>query len=176
MNIPEVQERLGISEPVIGHLTSLTQLSDAAEFSPRDPQDLRAECEIAIRVGADGRSVDGYAAAIEIVDVGRPPGGAEGIVAENIFHRAFALGEFTAEPPAGEASLDVGGEAHQADQPVPDFEQTVGLVARNLEAVGEELKPGDVIISGALVAVPVRAGERITADLGGPGTVTVTLG
>ena len=63
--------------------------------------DLRAEAEIALRVGDDGAAT-GYATAIELVDVGRPPpGGLEAIVEENIFHRGFVVGPWSSQAPSG---------------------------------------------------------------------------
>jgi 2-keto-4-pentenoate hydratase len=173
-NVPAAMERIGIEEPIVGHLTTATKLSDGAEFFPRDAADLRAECEIAIRVGDDG-AVTGYAPAIELVDLGSPADGAEGIIAGNIFHRAFVIGTFADTPPEGTAFLAVGEDAHEAAQPVPDFEETVALVARRLAAAGEELKAGDVIISGALVVVGVQPGDDLTADIAGLGTVSVGI-
>jgi 2-keto-4-pentenoate hydratase len=42
-------------------------------------------------------------------------------------------------------------------------------VARLLEALGERLEPGDRIITGSIVQVPVGAGQDVVADLGGLG-------
>ncbi len=130
LNIPEVQERLGIDGPVIGHLTSATQLPSGGIYSAGPAVALRGEPEIALELerdvpgSADRRAasdaIAGAAPAIELVDVGRPPGGLEGIVAENVFHRAFALGP--SQPALGdgvEASLSVDGET-RASAPVPD--------------------------------------------------------
>jgi 2-keto-4-pentenoate hydratase len=95
-------ERIG-EGPVIGHLTSATQLEPGAAYRAEGVVDLRADAEVALRLGADvGPDVDretaaaaiaGFGAALELVDLGAPPpGNPEHIVATNIWHRAFALG------------------------------------------------------------------------------------
>src|SRR3954470_18295619 len=80
LNIPEVQEQLGIDEPVLGFLTSATVVGDGAEFDASGAEKLMAEPEVAIELGED-ETIAGLAAAIELVDTGRPPRGegAEGI-------------------------------------------------------------------------------------------------
>ena len=45
-------ERIGPG-PVIGHLTSATQLEPGATYRARGAVDLRADAEVAIRLGAD---------------------------------------------------------------------------------------------------------------------------
>src|SRR4051812_40309895 len=72
INVSEAQRKLGISEPVIGHLTSDTQLSDGATFDGSAATELRVEPEVALHMGANGE-ISGYGAAIEIVDTGNPP-------------------------------------------------------------------------------------------------------
>ena len=151
LNIPEVQERLGLREPVIGHLTSSTQLEPGGEYVGGAALELRAEPEVAVEVGRDvpgdvdeetGReAIAAYGPAIELVDVGRPPGDLEGIVAANVFHRAFVLGPsrpaLTTEGVAAEVAVN-GERRAEADTP-DDFAEVVMLVARLLDAVGERL-------------------------------------
>lgn len=174
-NVPAVQEKLGIAESVVGHLTTATMLSDDAVFTPRDAGDLRAELEVAVQVGADG-SITGYAPAVELVDLAGMSADVEAMVAGNIFHRAFAIGALTDEPPGeGVATLAVGGEVHDAVNSVPDFEATLDLVRRRLEAAGEELREGDLVITGALVVAQVSPGQRIEADVPGLGAVSVSV-
>src|SRR3954452_24564127 len=93
LNIPEVQQQLGIEEPVLGHLTTATVVEPGGQFDGAGASKLMAEPEVAIEVGAD-QTIAGLAPAIELVDIGRPPRGegVEGIVADNIFHSAVVLG------------------------------------------------------------------------------------
>jgi 2-keto-4-pentenoate hydratase len=172
--VPAIQERLGIEESVVGHLTTLTMLGEDSEFSPRGAAGLKAELEVAIQVGDDGRAA-GYGTAIELVDLPAPPDSAEEAVAGNIFHRAFAVSPLVDQPPDGSAFLTVNEEAHEATASFPDYDETIALVTRRLEAAGEQLRAGDLIITGALVVVDVRAGDALTADIDGLGTVTLTI-
>ena len=94
------------------------------------------EAEVALQVG-DDLGVRAIAPAIELVDVGRPPAdGTRGIVAENIFHRGFALGAPVPPGTPVSARLVVGGVDHPPAQPVPDPAATIELVARLLDAAG----------------------------------------
>jgi 2-keto-4-pentenoate hydratase len=47
--------------------------------------------------------------------------------------------------------------------------------AHLLEAVGERLRPGDLLITGSVVQTAVRPGERVVADLGALGRVEATI-
>jgi 2-keto-4-pentenoate hydratase len=177
LNVPEVQQQLGLREPVIGHLTSATQLDSGGEYAGREAVALRAEPEVAIEVGP-GDAIAGLAAAIELVDVGRPPSDLQSILAANIFHRGFVLGPsqpaFPAEGVAAE--LSVNGEV-RAEAPAPDdFTEVVLLVAKLLEASGERLHEGDRIIAGSLTPpVEVGPGDHVVVDLGRLGRVEVRV-
>src|SRR3954469_24787895 len=90
LEIAEVEELIG-AEPTIGHLTTATLLEPGGTYPAAGVRELRAETELAVQVG-EGDRVAGLAAALELVDVARPPDGMEGIVAANVFHRAVAFG------------------------------------------------------------------------------------
>jgi methenyltetrahydromethanopterin cyclohydrolase len=64
-------ERIGAG-PVIGHLTSATQLEPGAAFRAEGAVDLRADAEVALLLGADvGPDVDRGTAAAAIAGFGR---------------------------------------------------------------------------------------------------------
>ena len=177
LNIPEVQERLGLSEPVIGHLTSETRLEPGGSYSAAGAEALRLEPEVAIEVGPD-ESIAGVAPAIELVDVGRPPGGFEGIVAENVFHRAFAIGESTSPVPAEKpvATVTVNGDERESADAADDLGEVVRLVGRLLGAAGERLEVGDRIIAGSVTPqVEVEPGDQVAVELSGLGRVEVRI-
>jgi 2-keto-4-pentenoate hydratase len=188
LNVPEIQEQLGLREAVIGHLTSATQLDSGGEYAGGDAVELKAEPEVAIELGRDvpgdadagsaREAVAGLAAAIELVDVGRPPSDLESIMAANIFHRGFVLGPSRPPLPAEgvDAKVTVNGEL-RAKAPAPDdFSEVVLLVARLLEAAGERLHEGDRIIGGSLTRqVEVGPGDLVAADLGRLGRVEVRV-
>ena len=188
LNVPEIQQKLGLREAVIGFLTSATQLESGGAYAGGDAVALKAEPEIAIRLGRDlpgnadaesaREAIAGLGPAIELVDVGRPPGDAQAIIAANIFHRAFALGPSQPALPAEgvEAEVTVNGE-RRAHAPAPDdFTEVVTLVARLLEAAGVHLCEGDTIIGGSLTdQVDVAPGDVVTADLGRLGRVELSV-
>lgn len=177
LNVPEIQEKLGLKGAVIGFLTSATQLESGGEYPGGDAVELKAEPEVAIRVGPD-QAIVGLAPAIEIVDVGRPPADFQSIIAANIFHRAFVLGASQpALPPEGVgAEVTVNGESRARATAPDDFADVVAITARLLEAAGEHLREGDTIIGGSLTPqVDIGPGELVAADLGGLGRVEVRV-
>lgn len=187
LNIPEVQARLGLEEPVIGHLTSATQVEPGGAYAAGDAVALMAEPEVALELAREvssdagreeaGQAIGGYAPAIELVDVGRPPADLESIVAENVFHRAFALGSPHPDPPDGaRVTVSVGGEQRAESVVEEDFPTTVRLVARLLGSVGKRLEEGDWIIAGSLTdQVRVAPGDELTIELGPLGRLAVSV-
>ena len=132
---------------------------------------LRAEGEVAIELGRDVRagdgpeavrdSVAGLAPALELVDVEPPAEGFEGVVADNVYHRAFVLGPTRTVAPGTQlaATLRVNGEVRDSGATSEDFAAKLLAVARQLGEVGEGLLVGDRVITGSLTHVPVRAGD-----------------
>jgi 2-keto-4-pentenoate hydratase len=112
------------------------------------------------------------------VDVARPPHDFESIVAGNVWHRAFALGPLRTEPPPEvvRARVLINGKATEAGEQRVDPAETARIARELLGAVGERLEPGDCIIAGSLVHVPVAAGDEVAADLGELGQIDVKVG
>ena len=145
------RERLGPG-PVLGHLTSATRLEDGAAFRAADAGDLHADAELAVRLGRDVEAradraavldaIDGFGAALEIVDLTVPDDDPQAIVAANVFHRAFALGRLQGSLPAGEVDgrLLVNGEVRAPDKAAQDVVEAVRsaatLLARSVSACG----------------------------------------
>jgi 2-keto-4-pentenoate hydratase len=123
-------------------------------------------------------AIAGLAAAIELVDVGRPPADVQSILAANIFHRAFVLGPSQAALPAEgvEAEVTVNGEQRARASTPDDYTEVVMLVARQLDTVGEQLREGDRIIGGSLTPqVEVAPGDQVVVGLGRLGRVEVRV-
>jgi 2-keto-4-pentenoate hydratase len=171
-------ERIGPG-PAIGHLTSATQLQPGSTYSAAGALDLRADAEVALRLGADvdpradreaaGAAIAAYGAALELVDLGAPPpGDPERIVATNIWHRAFALGplDHRLPPPGVEGRLIVEGVVRESAPISKDFPKLIQAVARLLGAVGERLNVGDRLITGSIVQARIEPGDKVSADLG----------
>jgi 2-keto-4-pentenoate hydratase len=180
-------ERIGRG-PVIGHLTSATQLEPGDTYQAEGAVDLRADAEVALRLGADvGPDADrhaaitaiaGFGAALELVDLGAPlPGDPERIVATNIWHRAFALGPQDHPPPdeGAEGSLLINGEVRESALMKRDFAELVLAAARLLASVGECLRAGDSLITGSVVQVPIQPGDDVIALLGTLGRIHLSI-
>jgi 2-keto-4-pentenoate hydratase len=151
------------------------------------------EPEIAVHLGADvsgdaswddvRAAIAGVSAAIELADVDPPPTDVRAILAGNIFHRHVVLGavDATRRDGAGIAARVVrnGEEIARADDPAAltgEIVEVVRLTAELLDAVGERLRAGEVVITGSVVPpIAVAAGQDVTIDLGPLGGLSVRL-
>lgn len=151
-NVPAVQEKLGIDRPLAGFLTTDGVLEDGASWPLGDEGDVVVESEVAVELGDDGRSIVALLPALELAD---PPDlslDIETILAGNIFHRAVAFGPRVETGAPGAARIIVNGEARHeiAAEEAARLEEMVGVVAGRLEDAGEQLEPGQRIITGVL--------------------------
>jgi hypothetical protein len=166
------EEHIG-GDHVVGHLTSATLLADGDAYRGGGTK-LQADVEVAVEVG-DDLGPARYGVALEVCDVA-PAGSIEEVVIGNDYHRAVAFGHFTDElPPGVEGALLVNGERRAAGRASDDLAQRVAGVDRVLRAVGEELRPGDRVITGLVVNTLVRSGDDVVAELGELGSVRLTI-
>jgi 2-keto-4-pentenoate hydratase len=158
-------------------LTSATRLHAGAVFPAEGANELRVDAELAVEIGVDGEPAR-FGAALELVDIARPPDDFESIVAGNVWHRAFALGPLRSEPPPGvvRARVLIDGEVVESGERRVDPGETARIARELLGAAGERLEPGDCIIAGSLIQVPVAPGDEVAADLGELGQVNVKVG
>jgi 2-keto-4-pentenoate hydratase len=151
-NLKPIQERLGLDAPLAGFLTTDTVLESGAEVSLAEGQVI-VESEVAVELGGDARSVAALLPALEVADVPDLEQDVETILAGNIFHRAVAFGSRveTDGPGAGRILVN-GAEQHAvaADRARAHLAEMVEVVGSRLSAAGEELRPGDRIITGIL--------------------------
>lgn len=194
INVPAVQRQLGLDAPVIGYLTSATELAPGAERSLAGTTRPAVEPEVAIHLGepvaagADAAAVReaiaGLGAAIELVDVDLPFEDVELIVGGNVFHRGVVFGPPDTSRAGGslaglrvrvtrngteEAAADV---AEAGEDPVEVVQHVVTLLA----PLGVSLQPGDRIIAGSLTApLPVEPGDAIEVEIDPIGSVSLTL-
>jgi 2-keto-4-pentenoate hydratase len=171
-NVPAIQEKLGIDGPLAGFLTSDGLLEDGSEW---DDLPVVVESEVAVELGPDGRSIVALLPALELAD---PPDlelGVEQILAGNIFHRAVAFGPRveTQEPGAGRILVNAEQQhSLSAERTGANLDAMVEAVAGRLAEAGEELQPGDRIITGIL-APPHEAqpGDTVRLELESLGAV-----
>jgi hypothetical protein len=98
-------------------------------------QDLDADVEVAVEIGAEG-DISKYGVALEFCDLA-DGGTSEEVVAKNDYHRAVAFGPFAETLPAQlEAVLFVNGDRHAA-APAP----TRTEIADRVAAVNRVLTP-----------------------------------
>jgi 2-keto-4-pentenoate hydratase len=158
-----------VGPPVFGYLTTATVVAPGGVHDTTGARELRAETELLIEVGDELRC----GVALELVDVARPPDDLEGIVAANVFHRAVALG---GQRGAGtEARLWIDGELRETALVTPGAAAVVRRLAEQLDAAGERLRTGDLVLAGSVIHVPAGPGCRVAAEIAGVDRVEVTL-
>jgi 2-keto-4-pentenoate hydratase len=174
-NVPSTQRRLGIDAPLAGFLTTDGLLEDGATWSIEDDGEVIVESEVALEVGDDGRSIAALFPALELADQPDLDLEVEQILAGNIFHRAVAFGPRAETRQPGAARILVNGEEQHtvsADETGERLEAMVEAVARRLGDAGEELRPGDRIITG-IIAPPHQPapGDSVRLELEAVGGV-----
>lgn len=191
------QQRMGLAAPVLGFLRRDRLLASGGAFRMPAHAVIKAEVEVAIRMGRDVAAgvsaaeaecaIAAYAPAVEVVDVTRPLDGIEALLRGNLYQAAVLIGpEQYALPSAPrqalQARLHVDGQPVRESEPLrlPErFGELVQLVAGTLSQHGEQLAVGDWIICGAIVEpiavhpgtridVEMSSFERITLDFAGP--------
>jgi 2-keto-4-pentenoate hydratase len=168
-NVPATQEKVGIDAPLAGFLTTDSLLQDGDTWSVDDDGEVIVESEVALEVGADGRSIAALFPALELADEPDLDMEVEQILAGNIFHRAVAFGPRVETTEPGAARILVSGEEQHrvpGDRTGERLEAMVEAVAARLDAAGEELRAGDRIITG-IIAPPhaARPGDVVRLEL-----------
>jgi 2-keto-4-pentenoate hydratase len=187
-NMPKAREALGLKEPVIGYLTTDSEIEAGGSHSLAGAERPLVEAEVAIELRRDvpaGAHVDDALAAIEslgpaleLIDMPGPPEDLEDALAGNVFHRAVVFGAHRQDAAVGGivATISVSGEERESAPAEVDLADTIRLVADLLAACGERLQAGDRIIAGTLTPpVPVSAGDAVRAELGPLGVVELSL-
>jgi 2-keto-4-pentenoate hydratase len=174
-NVSAVQQKLGIDGPLAGYLTSDGLLEDGAEWSLADEGEVVVESEVAVELGGDGRSIAALLPALELADPPDLEQDVETILAGNIFHRAVAFGPRVETDRPGAGRIVVNGEEQHsltAGETGANLERMVEAVARRLADAGEELRPGERIITGVLAPPhPARPGDTVRLELESVGGV-----
>ena len=179
------RESIG-GEIAVGYLTSATVLEPGARYWSEAGARLHADAEAVVELGRDvdpaagagtvAAAIAGYGAALELVDLAPVPGEPDAVVVANVFHRAVAFAELApGAPTAPEVALAVDGEVRASGRWPDDLHERLWKAAVLLRAVGEQFRAGDGIITGSIVQVPVRAGERVAAEFVGVASVELQI-
>jgi 2-keto-4-pentenoate hydratase len=188
-----MRRQMGVHEPNFGPLATSMLLSSGATVSEGVTQP-RAEAELAAVLGADvppkadlatiGGSVREWRLALEIVDsVWRDYRFDWALNTADGSSAAFVVLGDPVRPTPGQSLADVevtlsrnGVEVAvgRADAAMGDPLEALAWLARRLAERGEQLRAGDVVITGGLTpAVPLEVGDHIAAS-SGPALVRVT--
>ena len=175
---PQAFDKLGTSAPLVGFLMRSALVSSGSSYSLEGFSGPALEPEVAVSVGKSGVAA-ALGPAFEIADV-EPTDDVERILAGDIFQRGVMLGPMAERPRLdGAARVVVNGEATTVADPealpgrIPELLAHVGDF---LPAFGEELRAGDIVITGSIVPpLAVRPGDRVEYELEGAGSVSISF-
>jgi len=192
-----VQRQLGVDRPDYGVLFADMQLADGAALPASRLIQPKAEAEVAIVMARDlsdpnatpedvAAAAECAVAAIEIVD-SRIEGwkiSFADTVADNGSSAFFVLGKDRKPLPGLDLrtcgmALELNGKVASLGAGVACMGHPLiaaAWLARTLAGMGEGLKAGDVVLTGALgPMVTLNPGDRVEAAVGGLGSVSFTL-
>jgi 2-keto-4-pentenoate hydratase len=180
---PSSLAHFGLSAPLLGFLAETTTFPPGATVSCAGWGRPVAEPEIAVHIGRDVKpgftpvadAIAGIGPAIELADIHPPSEDIEEILAGNIFHRAVILG--AADPVRAGGTRD-GMRARVTQDGIEvantsdlealtgDLIEIVGHAATLLDAAGERLRAGEVVITGSIVPpLAIERGQEIVFEL-----------
>jgi 2-keto-4-pentenoate hydratase len=192
---PQVLELLGLGAPLVGFLTTRALVEPGSVYPIGGWTKAALEAEIAVHMGSDlgpgasreetGAAIAGLGPALELADIDRPLEELEAVLAENIYQRGVILGP----PDPARAGGDVTGirarvrvdgeETGATDDPTAltgDLLGVVAHVASLLDAFGETLRAGEVVITGALLPHTWPSpGQRVELELEPLGRLDVSF-
>jgi 2-oxo-hept-3-ene-1,7-dioate hydratase len=183
LNAAPVQEHLGLTRPVVGHLTTDSLVEPRSTHSLAGGSRVGVEPEVAIHLGPGG-AIESLGPAIEIVDLDPSLDGLEPILAANVFHRGVVLGAPVegvkpADLTALTATVRRNGTVAERAQFADTGEDPAGIVeviGERLALVGEQLREGQVIIAGSLTPIVfVEPGDSVEVDLGPLGALVLQI-
>jgi 2-keto-4-pentenoate hydratase len=178
---PPAMQKLGTEAPLVGYLLESARLESGAVVDISNWENPRLEPEIVARVGEDG-GIAAIGAAIELVDPDPNATDPEAILATDIFQRYVMLGPVTEGADVADVTLRLtinGEEVAAADdvtEATGDLDGLVAHVAKTLEAAGETLERGDMVICGSIVtALEISPGDEVEVRLEPLGTLAVSF-
>jgi 2-keto-4-pentenoate hydratase len=187
------KDRMSISAPLFGFMTDRSLLTSTSTVDIAGWIRAVLEPEVAVHLGSNvpagadeaevSAAISGLGAAVELADFDPDVQDVEGILACDIFHRHVLLGPVDRSRAGGsiagiEARVFRDGEKVAGAAGPPGFPaETVVILqalAEALEANGEALRGGDVVITGSLVPpVKVSGGQVMRAEISPLGVIEV---
>jgi 2-keto-4-pentenoate hydratase len=167
---PALLKQFNISGPLIGFLTQNARVAPGSTVSLAGWAKPVAEPEVAVHIGSDvaagatsavaAAAIAGISPAFELVDLHEPPTDPERILSHDIYQRHVVLAGAT--PARAGAAADGltcrimrrGAEVARTADPQANTGRWVDIVshvANVLAAFGEQLRAGEVIITGSVV-------------------------
>ena len=188
-------ERMGTTAPLFGFMTDRSLLKPGSTLNIAGWTRGVLEPEVAVHLGANvpaGASeaevraaIAGLGPAVELADLDPDVQEVEGILAGDIFHRHVLLGPIDNSYAGGsisgvEARVFRNGEKIAGAAGPADFASEAVVIlqalATELEANGEALRAGDVVITGSLVPpVKVGTGQVLRAEISPLGEIEVSF-
>jgi 2-keto-4-pentenoate hydratase len=195
INVPAVQARVGLAHALLGWIDGRRVHASGASLEPDPASKWHVEPELAIRLartvdpaaGEDAAAacVANVAPALEIVDYALPADDLETVIEHSMFHAGCVLGASRPADAAAELGvrwpvLKVGeriGPAPRADLVPARLGALLHFAAELLAGFGEELRAGDLLLSGSYAerAVTLAPHSEAVADFGRLGRVRVAI-
>jgi 2-keto-4-pentenoate hydratase len=193
---PAQLKQFNITGPLVGFLTQNARVASGGLVSLAGWTKPVAEPEIAVHIGRDlaagtapdiaAAAIAGISPAIELADVHEPPTDPERILGHDIYQRHVVLAGVTPARAGGAADgltcriMRRGAEFARTADPQANTGVWVGIVshvANVLAAFGEQLRAGEVIITGSVVPpIAIESDENGLAFALDPvGTISVSF-
>jgi 2-keto-4-pentenoate hydratase len=192
---PAALERLDTEGSLVGYLLQESVVPSGGSASVAGWTKAVLEPEIAVHLARDvpggagedaaREAIGALGTAFELADIDFPPDDPEAILVANVYQRAVVLGPASEAGARGDLTgvearvtrdgVEVAGTA-DPEELTGGIVELLGYLAELLEAFGERLRAGDVVIAGTVVpALEVAGGGEIHFDLGPLGAVDVTI-
>lgn len=188
------QQRMKLPSPVVGFLTSETVVASGGEYKANDSAKVMLEAEVAVLIGRDispgenteqlKNAIEGFAPAIEIVDVARTAHDITSVLEGNVFHEAVIIGDVSRDY-SDLVAKQISASVHVNQQLVQEgdalryplnFSELVSFVADTLNKNGQKLQVGDWIICGSItIPVQVYPGDQVEISLAPLGTLSANI-
>ncbi|HEV2030107.1 MAG TPA: fumarylacetoacetate hydrolase family protein [Candidatus Dormibacteraeota bacterium] len=186
-------DRMGTTAPLFGFMTDRSLVNPGSVLSLAGWTRAVLEPEVAVHLGSDvpahaddaevRAAISGLGPAVELADFDPDVQEVEGILSGDIFHRHVLLGPVDRSRAGGsiagvEALVFRNGEKIAGTSGPADFTGEAVVILRalayELEANGEALRAGDVVITGSLVPpVKVGPGQALRAQIKPLGEIEV---